>query len=829
MNNTKNDITSNHSQAHDAIPVSGMYKDWFLDYASYVILERAVPAIEDGLKPVQRRILHAMNEIEDGRYNKVANVIGQTMQYHPHGDASIADAMVNLGQKELLIDTQGNWGDYRTGDSAAAPRYIEARLSKFAIDVVFNPQTTSWQLSYDGRKREPVAFPVKFPLLLAQGVEGIAVGLSTKIMPHNFCELLNACIDILKGKEIEIYPDFLTGGLADVSNYAQGGKGSKVRIRAKIEDIDGKSLVIREIPFGTTTTSLMESIVKANENGKIKIKKVIDNTAKEVEIVVVLAPNTSSDITISALYAFTDCEISVSPSCCVIVEDKPMFLGVHEILKISTNHTVKLLEQELQIRKAELMEKILFASLEQLFIEKRIYRDIENATTWEAVLNTIDAGLTPYKPDFYREITQDDILKLTEIKIKRISKFDGFKAEEFVRNLKTELSEVEENLANLVNYAIKYFRRLLATYGKGRERKTEIRTFDTITATKVVANNQKLYINREEGFIGYGLKKDEFVSECSDIDEVIVFFPNGIFKVVKIAEKVFVGKNILHAEIFDKNDQRKVYNLAYLDTETGFTMVKRFQIGGITREKEYDLTSGGKGSKILYFTSNPKGESQTIGVLLTAACTAKNKNFDYDFAELAIKGRGVKGNILTRYPVKNIKFKKQGNSTLGGQSIFYDPATNVLNTDKKGLDLGTFQENDKILVIYKDGNYELSDFALTNRYDQVVFIKKFHEDQIISVIYYEAESKSYYAKRFKIETTTPKKKFLFVGETEKATILLANTENDLQVEIKYQRTDKQMAEKIYDMDLLSEVKNWKMKANRMSIENIKSLKWSEQK
>src|SRR5690554_3084791 len=595
---------------HDVVPISGMYQNWFLDYASYVILERAVPAVEDGLKPVQRRILHAMKEMDDGRFNKVANIIGSTMQYHPHGDASIGDAIVNMGQKDLLIDTQGNWGDVRTGDSAAAPRYIEARLSKFALDILFNPQTTQWQLSYDGRKKEPVTLPAKFPLLLAQGVEGIAVGLSTKILPHNFCELIHASIDYLRKKKFVLYPDFATGGMIDVTDYNEGMRGGRVRVRAKIEEVDRKTLAIKDIPFGTTTTGLIDSIIKANDKGKIKIRKVIDNTAKDVEIQVQLAPNQSPDIAIDALYAFTDCEVSISPNACIIIDEKPHFVSVHDILKICTDKTVALLQRELEVRRGELKEKILFSSLEKIFIENRIYRDIEECETWEAVLETIDRGLDPFKSQFYREITTEDIVRLTEIKIKRISKFDAFKADELMRRLEEELQEVEHNLANIVDYAVDYYKNLLAKYGKGRERMTEIRTFDNIEATVVAANNQKLYVNRKEGFIGYGIKKDEFVCDCSDLDDIIVFRSDGVCMVTRIAEKVFVGKDIIYAAVFKKNDERMVYNMVYLDGKTGRSMVKRFQVLSVTRDREYDLTKGNKGSKVSYFTANPNGEAE---------------------------------------------------------------------------------------------------------------------------------------------------------------------------------------------------------------------------
>ena len=627
------------SSLHGSVPVTGMYKDWFLDYASYVILERAVPAIEDGLKPVQRRILHAMKEMDDGRFNKVANIIGQSMQYHPHGDASIGDAIVNMGQKDLLIETQGNWGDVRTGDGAAAARYIEARLSKFALDVVFNPQTTDWQLSYDGRKREPVTLPVKFPLLLAQGVGGIAVGLSTKILPHNFRELIEVSIELLKGNSPQVLPDFLTGGLADFSDYQEGLRGGKVKVRARIEEDANKTLLIKEIPFGTTTDSLIDSILKANDKGKIKIKKVVDNTAKDVEIQIQLAPGVSPDVTIDALYAFTDCEVSISPNACVIIDEKPVFLTVNQILKYNTTQTKELLRKELEIRKGELLEKLLFSSLEKIFIENRIYRDIEECTTWDAVLEAIDRGLDPYKPDFYRTIVQEDLVRLTEIKIKRISKFDTFKADELMKRLQDELKEVNYNLKHLTDFAIAYYQNLLDKYGKGRERKTEIRAFDTIQAAVVAANNAKLYVNRVDGFVGYGLKKDEYVMDCSDIDDIIVFRSNGTCVVTKVQEKVFVGRDIIYCSVFKKNDDRKVYNLVYLDGKSGTSYVKRFKVTSVTRDREYKVSSDNAKSKLTYFTANENGEAEVIQINLTANCTAKIKQFDYDFSKLAIKGR----------------------------------------------------------------------------------------------------------------------------------------------------------------------------------------------
>ncbi|MEN2283038.1 DNA gyrase/topoisomerase IV subunit A [Algoriphagus sp. SE2] len=825
----ENDLSKEES-LHDSVPVTGMYKEWFLDYASYVILERAVPAIEDGLKPVQRRILHAMKEMDDGRFNKVANIIGQSMQYHPHGDASIGDAIVNIGQKELLIETQGNWGDVRTGDRAAAARYIEARLSKFALDVVFNPQTTEWQLSYDGRKREPVTLPVKFPLLLAQGVEGIAVGLSTKILPHNFCELIAGSIEILKGNPTNVLPDFITGGLADFSEYNGGQRGGKVKVRAKIEEEDSKTILIKEIPYGTTTDSLIDSILKANDKGKIKIKKVVDNTAKDVEIAIQLASGVSPDVTIDALYAFTDCEVSISPNACVIIEDKPVFLNVNEILAYNTKQTKALLKRELEIRKAELMEKLLFSSLEKIFIENRIYRDIEECTTWEAVLEAIDKGLEPYKPDFYREIVQDDLLKLTEIRIKRISKFDTFKADELMKKLQGELKEVNYNLRHLTDYAIKYYENLLTKYGKGRERKTEIRTFDTIEATVVAANNAKLYVNRTDGFVGSGLKKDEFVCDCSDLDDIIVIRKDGKCMVSKIQDKNFMGKDILHVAVFRKGDERMVYNLIYLDGASGRAMVKRFQVLAVTRDKEYDLTKGTKGSKALYLTANANGEAEIVTVYLTQGAKARVKVFDFDFSTIDIKGRGAGGNILTKYPVRKIQLKMEGVSTLGGLDIYYDPIVGRLNTDERGDLIGNFLGDDKILVVYKTGDYELTSFELTNRYDpaNVILIEKFDQDKIISAIYYDGGSKTFYVKRFQIETTTLNKKFNFITDHKQSYLKVVSTEKQPQASVVFMKgKDEEVME--YDLDMLIDVKGWKAIGNKLSSYTIKDIKLIESK
>lgn len=811
----------------EQIAVSGMYENWFLEYASYVILERAVPAVEDGLKPVQRRILHALNEMDDGRFNKVANVIGQTMQFHPHGDASINDAIVNLGQKDLVFDCQGNWGDLRTGDGAAAARYIEVRLSKFAKEVVFNPQTTDWQMSYDGRKKEPITLPVKFPLLLAQGVEGIAVGLATKIMPHNFCELIQASIDILSNKKFEIFPDFQTGGMVDVSNYIDGVRGSRIRVRAKIEELDKKTLVVKDIPFSTTTTSLIDSIIKANDTGKIKIKKVIDNTAKDVEIQIQLAPGISPDVTIDALYAFTDCEVSISPNACVIINEKPHFVGVSEILKVNTHQTVDLLKQELEIRKGELLERLLFSSLEKIFIENRIYRDIEECETFELVIETVDKGLEPFKKDFYREIVEDDILRLLEIRIKRISKFDSFKADEAMRRLEEELAEVEFHLANLIKYAIDYFKNLLAKFGKGRERKTEIQNFNTISATVVAAANQKLYVNREDGFIGYGLKKDEYVMDCSDIDDIIVFRSNGVCVVTKVQDKVFVGKDIIYCSVFKKNDDRKVYNLTYSDGKTGQSYVKRFKVTAVTRDREYKIVGADSKSKITYFSANENGEAEVIQVNLTASCKAKIKQFDYDFKNLAIKGRESMGNLLTKYPVRKIVLKSAGISTLGGVDIWYDPTIGRLNRDEHGIHIGNFEPKDLILVISKNGQYELTNFELTNRYpsEEVLYLHKFNPNGIISAAYFDGATKVNMIKRFKIETSTVDKKFHFITE-HKASKLLAISDNYApDVQIKAKPDGKNTEISLLPIDELVEVRGWKAIGNKLNFNKLTEIEF----
>ncbi|CAN5904760.1 DNA gyrase/topoisomerase IV subunit A [soil metagenome] len=811
---------------HDVIPVSGLYENWFLEYASYVILERAVPALEDGLKPVQRRILHAMKVIDDGRFNKVANVIGQTMQYHPHGDAAIGDAMVNLGQKELLIETQGNWGDIRTGDSAAAPRDIEARLSKFALDVVFNADTTEWQASYDGRKQEPVTLPVKFPLLLAQGVEGIAVGLATKIMPHNFRELCKASIDLLRGKKILLLPDFPTGGLVDITNYNGGIRGSRIRLRATIEKVDKSLLVIRDVPYGTTTTAIMDSIVKASENGKIKIKKVVDNTAKEVEIQVHIPPGVSPDLTIDALYAFSDCEVGISPNTCVIIDGKPRFLTVDEVLKLSTDKTVDLLRRELEIRRADLEDKWHHSSLEKIFIENRIYRDIEECETWEAVLTAIDTGLETFKKMLRREVTQEDIVRLTEIKIKRISKYDAFKADEYIRKLEEEMAEVEDHLAHLIRFAISYFENLLKKYGAGRERKTQLRTFDVITAQQVAVANQKLYVNRKDGFVGYGLKKDEFVCDCSDLDDIIAIRRDGKFVVTKISDKTFVGKDISYVGVYNRNDEHMVYNMVYADGKTGISLAKRFAVSSITRDKEYDLTKGNKGSKILYLTANPNSESEVVTFTLAPTATARIKVFDFDFAELMIKGKGSQGNIVTKHPVKKIVQKSVGDSTLGGREIYYDEVIGRLNTESRGRYLGSFNTDDTILVIYKDGSYELTSFELSNHYDvnTIEVLQKFDPERVISVIHYDGENKQYYVKRFKIETSTIGKRFTFISEAKGSKLVAVSTSPEPQVELKVQRDKK--SEKETERLLLSafiDVKGWKAMGNKLSYYKVHSV------
>jgi topoisomerase-4 subunit A len=820
-------IDQTGSSVESITSVKGLYENWFLDYASYVILERAVPAVLDGFKPVQRRILHAMKEMDDGRFNKVANIVGSTMQYHPHGDASITDAIVNLGQKDLLIDCQGNWGDIRTGDGAAAARYIEARLSKFALDVAFNPDTTEWQMSYDGRKREPVFLPVKFPLLLAQGADGIAVGLSTKILPHNFIELIDASIAYLKKKPFELLPDFLTGGLADCRNYNEGKRGGKVRVRARIEVRDKKTLAITEIPYGTTTGSLIESIIKANDKGKIKIKKVVDNTAAEVEVLIELQPNVSTSITVDALYAFTDCEVSLSANTCVIYQDKPMFLGVNDVLKICTDSTVYLLQRELEIKLAELEDKWHFSSLEKIFIENRIYRDIEECETWEAVIEAIDKGLTPFKHIFFREITRDDIIRLTEIKIKRISKFDAFKADEAIRQLEADIEQTKHHLAHLIQYSIAYYTRLREKYGKGRERKTELASFDQVEVKQVAANNEKLYVNRTEGFIGFGkdLKKEEFVQDCSDIDDVIVFLKEGTYKIVTVKDKVFVGKDIIHVAVWNKGDERMTFNAIYLDGKSGVTYAKRFNVTGATRDKDYNLTKETPRSKLLYFSANPNGEAEVVAVQLTQGCTAKKKLFDFGFADIAIKGRSSQGNTVTKYPVKKIDLRSAGVSTLGGLDIWVDEEIGRLNKDKRGRLLGNFDGEDRILVVFQSGEYMLTNFELTNRYEmkEIVLLEKFHPKRPLTAIHYIPSKKCYYVKRFQIETITIDQRFSFISDEPGAQLAFVTSAAQPKVKYVLDMGKKQTKDEEALLEEMVDVKGWKAIGNKLIAGKIKEV------
>ena len=808
-----------------SVIINDMYQSWFLDYASYVILERAVPAIEDGMKPVQRRILHAMREMDDGRFNKVANVIGQTMQYHPHGDASITDAMVGLGQKDLLIETQGNWGDVRTGDPAAAARYIEARLSKFALDVAFNPKTTTWQLSYDGRKNEPVALPMKFPLLLAQGTDGIAVGLSTKILPHNFCELIDCSIKHLKGKKFELYPDFQHGGMVDVTNYNDGNRGGKVRVRSRIEEGDKKTLLIKSVPYGTTTSSVVDSILKANDAGKIKIKSVTDNTAKDVELTVVLAPGVTTDQTIDALYAFTDCEVSISPNACVVMNDKPHFMGASDLLRHSVANTKALLLRELEIKLSELEDDWHYSSLEKIFIEKRIYRDIEEETTWEGVLAAIDKGLKPYKKLFRREIVQEDIIKLTEIKIKRISKFDSFKADEHIKGVENSIAEVKNNIENLNDYAIRYYENLLKKHGKGRERQTEIRIFETINATTVAIANTKLYVNWKEGFIGSGLKKDEFLFDCSDLDNIIIFRKNGKMMITKVADKTFVGKDIIHVAIFHKNDERTTYNMIYLDGKSGVTYGKRFNVTGITRDKEYDLTKGNPDSKVVHFSANPNGEAEVITITLNPGCKARTKVFDYYFEELEIKSRSAQGNQVTKYPIKSTRFKEKGRSTLSAQKIWYDDTVGRLNKDEKGQLLGRFDEKDRVIAFYKDGTYELTDYELTNRYDMdsLVLIEKFQPQKVVTAVYYDAKTKQFNAKRFLIESQTLKNKYSFIREGEDNYLELVTTQQEPVVIVRKGKKKTELTEEQIALHETVDITGWRTVGTAIAGEDMKEL------
>lgn len=804
--------------------VDGMYESWFLDYASYVILERAVPDIHDGLKPVQRRILHSLKEMDDGRYNKVANVIGNTMKYHPHGDASIGDALVNMGQKDLLIDMQGNWGNILTGDRAAAPRYIEARLSKFALEVVYNPKITEWTPTYDGRTKEPVTLPVKFPLLLAQGVEGIAVGLSTKIMPHNFVELIDASISILRGRGMKVYPDFPTGGIADFSQYNDGQRGGKIKVRARIEQVDSKLLKITEVPFATTTSSLIDSIIKANEKGKIKIKKIEDNTAEFVEILIHLPAGVSPDKTIDALYAFSDCEISISPNACIIKDDKPYFLSISDILKQSTAHSLELLKAELEILLSEQQALWHFASLERIFIENKIYRDIEECETWEAVIEAIRQGLQPHIKHLKEPVTDEDIVRLTEIKIKRISKFDLEKANENLKRIEDAIADLKHKLANLVDYAIDYFKDLKKKYKEGRSRKTEIRTFETIVASKVAIRNQKLYINRDEGFIGTSLRKDELVCECSDIDDIIVFRNDGKMLVTKVAAKTFVGKGVIHLAVFKKNDVRTIYNLIYRDGKQGNTYMKRFPVKSITRDKEYDLTAGNKGSKLFHFSANPNGEAELVSVVLKSQAKARKLKFDIDFADLAIKGRGSKGNLVSKHPVSKVELKAKGVSTLAAQKVWFDDTVQRLNIDGRGELLGEFAGDDKILVVSQSGEYQLLGFDLSTHFpSDMIVLEKFNPKKPMSAIYWDASKEKYYVKRFLVEQSD--KKVGFISESEGSYLEVISTDFIPRIELEFvkERNKDQRPNEEINLEEFIAVKGLKAQGNTLTTYKVKSI------
>ncbi len=809
--------------------VQGQYRNWFLDYASYVILERAVPAIEDGLKPVQRRILHAMKEMDDGRFNKVANIIGQSMQYHPHGDASIGEALVNMGQKDLLIETQGNWGDVRTGDDAAAPRYIEARLSKLALEIAFNAKTTNWQLSYDGRKDEPVTLPMKFPLLLAQGAEGIAVGLSTKILPHNFNELCDASIKYLRGKNFDLYPDFQTGGMVDISNYNDGKRGGKVRVRCYIEELDKKSLVIRDVPFGVTVSSLCDSIVKANDQGKIKIKKVSEYTSKNVEVVIDLAPGISPDITIDALYAFTDCEVSISPNACVIVDQKPQFLGAHELLRISVDNTKALLKRELEIKLAELEDKWHYTSLEKIFFEEKIYKELEQRhETWEKVIEAIDRGFNPFKSRLKRDITRDDILKLTEKPVRRIYRLDIDELNAQIKGIEEAIKQVNYDLEHLTDFAVAYFDNLLKKFGKGRERKTEIKVFDTIQAKQVAIANTKVYLNRAEGFIGSNLKKDEFLAECSDLDDLIVFTKRGMMKVVRVADKTFIGKDIIHAAVFQKNDERTTYNMIYVDGETGISYAKRFNVTGITRDKEYDLTKGSDKSKVHYFSANPNGEAELVKVLLSPSSASRIKEFDFPFEELDIKGRGSMGNQVSKHSIRTVKFKEKGRSTLAGRKLWFDDKFGRLNTEEKGQYLGSF-EDEKILVIYTDGTYEITDTEITQRFDpdKILLIEQFDPKKTISAIYLDADKNQFTVKRFNIETTTLNNKFMFIKEGDGNRLEAVTTEPEPILAVQTGKGQQARSAK-FKIAKMVEVMGWKaLGAKLMDYSKSVEMSWEK--
>lgn len=815
-------------ELENVIHVSGMYKEWFLDYASYVILERAVPHINDGLKPVQRRILHSMKEMDDGRYHKVANIIGNTMKYHPHGDASIGDALVQIGQKDLLIDCQGNWGNTFTGDSAAAPRYIEARLTKFALEVLFNHKTTEWQLSYDGRNKEPVTLPVKFPLLLASGAEGIAVGLACKMLPHNFVELIDGSINVLKGKKVKIYPDFSTGGIADFSEYNDGLRGGRIKVRARMNVEDKKTLKITEIPFGTTTSSLIDSILKANDKGKIKIKKVEDNTAEEVEILVHLASGVSPDKTIDALYAFSDCEVSISPNACVIENDRPRFMGVSQMLAESTEQTKGLLKLELEIRKAELEEQWHFASLEKIFIEKRIYRDIEECETWEDIISTIHKGLKPHIKHLLREVTDEDVTRLTEIKIKRISKFDSFKADEHLAKLEEEIEEVKHHLDHLVDYAIEYFKNLKKKYAAGRERKTEIRQIETIERTRVAASNVKLYVDREEGFVGHGLKRSdsEFVCDASDIDDIIVIRKDGVLMVTKMADKTFVGKDILYVNRWKKGDQRMTYNLIYQDGPGGRAMVKRFNVTSVIRDKEYALTKGTAKSKVLHLTANPNGEAEVVTVVLRAKPTLKKLRFEFDFAEQAIKGRNAAGNILSRHVVNRIELKEKGLSTLGARKVWFDETVKRINYEERGRFLGSFNAEDKILCLMSTGAYRMTGIDPSTKFDDgMLKLEKWNREKPISAIYYDPEKDAHYVKRFLAEDND--KPVIFISEHEEARLDFVSTDWKPQARVKFDQRSSSREDEIIDLEEFISVKGLKAQGNKLSKHKVKTIEEME--
>ncbi len=805
------------SDARVSYHLSGMYQHWFLDYASYVILERAVPHINDGLKPVQRRILHSMRRLDDGRYNKVANIVGHTMQFHPHGDASIGDALVQLGQKDLLVDCQGNWGNILTGDGAAAPRYIEARLSKFALETVFNPKTTQWQLSYDGRNREPITLPVKFPLLLAQGVEGIAVGLSSKILPHNFNELLDASVAYLRGEPFRLYPDFQTGGSIDVAKYNDGERGGSVKVRAKIGKVDNKTLVISEIPYGKTTSTVIDSILKANDKGKIKIKKVDDNTAKEVEILVHLAPGVSSDKTIDALFAFTDCEINISPNCCVIRDDKPHFLTVSEVLRHSTDQTLALLREELQIQKQEQEEALFFASLEKIFIEERIYKDkeFENAPDMDEAVAHIDRRLEPFKPSFVRSVTRDDILKLMEIKMGRILKFNSDKCNDFIAQTQQQIAKLNDHLAHIVDYTINWFNMLKEKYGKNYPRRTEIRNFDTIEATKVAEANEKLYINRQEGFLGTGLKKDEFICNCSDIDDVIIFYRNGLYKIVKVADKMFIGRDVLYVNVYKRNDSRTIYNVIYRDGKAGANYIKRFAVTSAARDKEYDLTKGTEGSRILYFSANPNGEAETVKVILKPKPRQKLLVFEKNFSEILIKGRSSMGNLLTKADVHKISLKQRGSSTLGGRQVWFDRDVLRLNYDGRGEELGEFQSEDQILVVQPNGDFYVTNFDLSNHYESdILIIEKFQPQKVWTAVLYDADQKYCYLKRFQLEASGRKQNFL--GENPKSYLLLLTDEAYPRIAVRFGGVDAFREGLEIDAETFVGVKGFKARGKRVS-------------